>query len=504
MHGRQISGVRRRRRHGSAPYLILGLLLLLLSGAPALAAPRLLRLAAKPVRFEVRVAGRAHTFHFTTIAGCHYRLTVEGGSLRRPILEIGRPDEAAFASADAGPGSNAAVHMWYAERDALLEARVRGFSAMTGDGRIRFEALDAGGTPIGRHRRYLALTDAVARVGELLVGEPNTWELVVEQGAGYEITPTSGTAGRVRVQVLDWSDEVIADSEKTGVSWLARPPLRFRVPARPAADENDGPPPAKKRPKKGAARRAPSMRAVVRGVFDGGGTYGLKLRRLADGEDVELPTVDAAAPVERGAVKGEAHAFRAGPGDLAMIYSGHSPDVGFMVQVLRGERWVGALEDIGRGNAARSPEDALTRWFQPWYPGTYRFVPVPMAPREEPQLFLMDRADLGGAPIHMGTGSDPTPRARIHGTWRLVALGVVMPGKDYLFVCVHAPDRGVAMRVRNQAGKVLVTRPAGADTISPGLGPSLRFKVARPGIYRLEARSTRRRTIRPLLRRASN
>jgi hypothetical protein len=173
------------------------------------------------------------------------------------------------------------------------------------------------------------------------------------------------------------------------------------------------------------------------------------------------------------------------------------------VQVLRGDTWV-SMQDIGLGGSARSQENALLVWFRPYYPGTYRFRPVPSPPPSEPRLMLYDRAALGGAPIHMGTGSDPTVRARLARSWTLVGLGVCMPGWDYLFVCVHAPDQGVAMRVRDPEGKTVATRSASARTISPGLGPSMRFRVRRPGVYRLEAKNARKRIVRPLLRRASN
>ena len=63
---------------------------------------------------------------------------------------------------------------------------------------------------------------------------------------------------------------------------------------------------------------------------------------------------------------------------------------------------------------------------------------------------------------------------------------------------------GVAMRVVTPEGKAVKLRPASGRTISPGLGPSLRFQVKTPGVYRLEARSKRRYIVRPLLRRASN
>ncbi len=473
---------------------------LLALGSQAVAAPAKLRLGGKPRRFDVKVAGGSARFVFTVKAGCRYRLTVERGTLARGVLELGRPDEEPFTVEDVKDEKH--VHTWHAQRDAILQARIKGFSASTGDGRVGIAVLDPDDKPMSKHRRYLGVTkEDQALVGEMLVGEPNLWYLAVEVGCVYEIKPTTGSAGRVQLRVLDWADQVVADSEQGGVAWVARPPLRFRVPPKPAPEAED----PKKRKRK---KSVPAMRLEVRGVFEGGGTYGLRMRKLADDAEIEMPAVTPPAAVERGSVEGVLTTFNAGPGDLAMVYVPHSPDIGQLVQVKRGDTWVNidaiGGEDVGRQKGARSPEDALTRWFQPYYPGTYRFVSVPMQPRTKPQLFLMDRADLGGAPIHMGTGSDPSPRAKIGKTWRLVGLGVVMPGKDYLFVCVYAPDQGVAMRVRTQDGKTIRSRSAGALTISPGLGPSLRFKVPRPGIYRLEAKSARTRIVRPLLRRASN
>jgi hypothetical protein len=171
--------------------------------------------------------------------------------------------------------------------------------------------------------------------------------------------------------------------------------------------------------------------------------------------------------------------------------------------MLRGETWV-QLDDMGLQGSARSQENALITWFRPYYPGTYRFRPVPLPPPSTPRLMLHDRAVLGSAPMHMGTGADPQVRARLSSSWTLVGLGVCMPGWDYLYVCVGGPEQGIAMRVRDDTGRVVSSRTAGDRHISPGLGPSLRFKAPAAGVYRLEAKGSRKHIIRALLRRASN
>jgi hypothetical protein len=205
----------------------------------------------------------------------------------------------------------------------------------------------------------------------------------------------------------------------------------------------------------------------VRGLLDGGGTYGLRMRRLEEGQGVEAPAVEPAAPVERGVLAGQPGAFQAGPGDLAVLFVPLSPVGTQVVQVRRGERWV-QLEDVGRGGSARSQENALLVWFQPYYPGTYRFLPVPAPPPSDPELLLLERASLGGAPIHMGTGVDPTVRARLASGWTQVALGVCMPGWDYLLVCVGAPEQGVAMRVRDARGTRSAPAPRAPRRSPPG------------------------------------
>jgi len=496
--------------HGAAPYpgaarrgLLLSaalLFALLLPANSAHAEPPVLKAAGTPRRFEVEVAGGEAVFRFSALAGCRYRLTAQPGSLPRPILELGRAGEEPFARADAGSSGQSAVHIWDAERSGPLEVHVGGFSAQVGDGRIKLETLNSRDEPVRAHRRFLWPGPERARVGELLLGESNRWELTVEEGKAYEITPTQGSAGRVRMRIYGWLGELLADSQASGIAWVARPPVRFAVPARAAAvpAPPDGAP---KKPKR--SKGPPTILLEVRGLLDGGGTYGVRLRELGDGEEVAPPEVTPPEAVERGPVEGQPQTFRAGSGDVALLYVPRSPQRSQVVEMLRGTTWI-RLDDMGLSGSARSQEDALIVWFRPYYPGTYRFRGVPAPPPSRPRLMLHDRATLGSAPLHMGTGADPQVRARLKSSWTLVGLGVCMPGWDYLYVCVDGPDQGIAMRVRSADGKTVRTRGAGDRSISPGLGPSLRFRAPRAGVYRLEAKNGRKRVIRPLLRRASN
>ncbi len=486
-----------RFSHGRAPYptrpslptLAFTVLaaLLALWGPQAVAAPATAQLKASGAakRFNIPVAGKAVTMRFTQVAGCRYRLTATPGTLKRPIFELGRLDEEPITRVDAGASGQAAVHVWDAERNAAMAIRLQGFSAQVGLATIRLETLGPGDRKVKAHRRFLAPGGERARVGELLVGEPNRWELAVEAGTAYVITPTRGSAGRVRLTVLGWDGVALADSILGAAAWLALPPVRFKAPPKPEDTK----------------RR--SLVLVVASLLDGGGTYGVKLRALPADQAVEPAEVTPPETVERGVVEGAVNTFRAGPGDVAVLYVPHSPGRSQVVEMKRGERWV-HLEDMGLGSSARSQENSLLVWFQPYYPGTYRFRDTFGRPSPGAQLLLHDRAALGSAPVHMGTGADPTPSARLRSDWSLVGLAVCMPGWDYLFVCVHAPDMGVAMRVRDGDGKTVKTRSASARTISPGLGPSLRFKVRKAGVYRLEARNARKRVIRPLLRRAAD
>ena len=479
--------------HGVAPYRARGLLpiaalalLLLVGTAVAAPQPVALKATGSSKRFRIKVIGADARFRFNTVAGCRYRVTARPGTLTRPILQLGRLGEEPATRVDPGGEGGPAVHVFDAERDAAMEIRISGFSAQVGDGKVLVETLDLDDRKTKAHRRFLAPTEGTqARVGEMLVGDLNRWRLVVEPGSAYVITPTRGSAGRVRLTVLGWNGETLADSASGGSAWLAMPPVRFRVPPRPEDAKHD------------------VIRLEVRALLEGGGTYGVRMATLPPDQDLTPAEVVPAEAIERGAVEGAPETFKAGPGDVAVLYVPASGGRSRVVEMQRGDRWI-RLEDMGLGSSARSQENALMVWFQPYYPGTYRFRDAMGGPPGTTTMLLHDRASLGSAPIHMGTGADPTPRARISSSWRLVGLGMCMPGWDYLLVCVHGPDSGVAMRVVDRDGKVVKLRPSAGRTISPGLGPSLRFRVPKVGVYRLEARSKRAMIIRPLLRRAAD
>ena len=73
---------------------------------------------------------------------------IEGGLLNENQLmecqeeerTTGKPiDKGPGVRADPGASGKPAVHVFDAERDALMEARVGGFSAQTGKGRVRLD-----------------------------------------------------------------------------------------------------------------------------------------------------------------------------------------------------------------------------------------------------------------------------------------------------------------------------------------------------------------------------
>jgi hypothetical protein len=443
----------------------------------------------KEARVTVRTPGAAVALAFETVAGARYRLRVVPDTLERPVLEIARPGEAAHLRVEASERGATAEHLWEAETSGLLEARVSGFSALTGTARVRLETVDPEGRRVTAHRRFLAPGGELAHVGELLLRGVNRWVLRAEPGTAYEIAPTEGSAGRVLLRVLGPGGEVLADSEASSLAWLAHPPVRFRAPP-PAAGAAD-------------AEEPGALVLEVRGLFDGGGTYGVRMRALGEGESLDPASAEPPAPVEAGPIEAEPGAFSAGPGDLAVLFVPETP-LTRVVEVRRGERWV-RVEGAGQGASARSQENALLVWFRPYYPGEYRFAD-PFGGPPGGDLSLLDRASLGGAPIHLGTGVDPTVAVRLGSKWELVGLGCCMPGWDYLFVLADGPEAGVGMRVADRDGKVIATRKVGGAgaPVAPGFGPSLRFRLARHGIVRFEARASRPWTVRPLLRRASN
>ncbi len=448
------------------------------------APPATLEATGKAVSVEVKAPGARVRLEVRLVAGARYRVSVLPDTLGRALLEWGRPGEPALVSVTSPAPGAPAVHEVEAEARGRWEVGVGGFSASVGRARVRLETLDPQGRRAPAHWRYLVPDRPVAQVGELLLREADGWILCVEPGQAYEIEPTEGSAGRVRLRVRGPDGAVRADSEASALSWMARPGVRFAVP--------EGPLPA--------VEPAPYV-LEVRGLFDGGGTYGLRLRPLAPGQSVEPPALEPPPEVPRGPIADDPDAFGAGPGDLAFLYVAHTP-LTRIVQVRRGERWV-TLEGIGPHASARSQENALLVWFRPYYPGVYRFV-TPMGTPSGGERMLLDRAGLGGAPIHLGTGVDPQVRVRLGKRFELVGLAGCMPGFDYLFVLVEGPEQGVGMRVLGADGRKLAERTVSAAgaPIAPGYGPSLRFRVKAPGVYRLEARGARPFVVAPLLRRA--
>ena len=465
--------------------LLLGLALL---APPVVAAPKgpvRLRADDRPLALEIKRPGEALTYEIIALSGCRYRLEVRGETLRRSVLEVGRQGEEPFVRVTAGDDL-VARHIWQAVRDERLLVRVSGLSAFTGSAHLRFATLGPGDKPTVPHRRVLVPDEEAARVGELMLGESNTWDLAVEPGVAYQITPTEGSAGRVRLRVLGADDAVLGDSEQGALAMRPLPPVRFLVPdPLPAATDAGAP-----------------LRLDVRGTFDGGGSYGLKLRRLDEDETIDPPAVDLPEP-EPSAIlaEGPVPVVRARPGDLVLVNIPQAAENPYIVQRKRGTRWVSA-DGLGQEQRARTHYDAGMTWFRPYHAGTYRFIGI-RGPAPSADVQLLDRAELGGAPIHMGTGVDPEVKAKLARDWKLVALGACMPGWDYLFVLRGAPQSGISMRVVGPDGSVVGTRGAyGAGTFSPGLGPTLRFEAKKPGIYRLEARDKKGRLVVAMLRHA--
>lgn len=441
--------------------------------------------------FHVKVPGRDDRFSVLAVAGCRYRLEARGDTLTRPVLAVGRVGEDPFVKADAGPDSTVARLEWDAVRDEALDVRVGGFSAMVGRGTVAWTTLGPEDAPTEAHRRHLVAGEEHARVGELLIGEANDWIVAAEPGVAYQITPTEGTAGRVRL-LLHASGAAspaspLRDSEEGPLSTLPLAPLRFLGPHLAPEGVEGG--------------AATSLRLEVRGLFDGGGTYGLRMRRLVEGETVDPEGATLRAP-EPAAVLEQPPGctFRAGPGDLALLHLPHAPDNPHFVLVQRGNSWI-AADELGQQQRARTHYHAALAWFRPWRAGTFRFAGV-LGPVEEGTLQLLDRSTLGGAPIHLGTGVDPEVRVRLSKTWTLTGLGACMPGWDYLFA-LRGAGSTAGMRVIAPDGRVLATRTGGAGaTWSPGIGPTLRFRAAVPGIYRLEARATKSLVVAAVLRHA--
>ncbi len=476
-------------RHGHGAYrcggprsclaLLLGLLVLLGGAAESQARPLKLTARGKWRRFDIRAAGNKQDFYFEATAGCRYRVTVEPLGLRMPEVElfIGR-SSTPLDTARAPAPEQAASMTWDPELDGLAFLRVGGFSAGIGKGRIRVETLDWENAVAKPHTRALGPRrgDEPARVGDLLLGEANTWQLHVQRGKAYEIQTRRGTAGGVRLRVLTGKPgRVLAHSDPWRAAGEHYPIVRFQVPA---------------------GEGSPNMRLEVEGVWSSAGTYGLVLRTLAAGAALEPEPGIVAPTVEHRRLADETYGFELQEGDMAVLWipSGNRMPQRPVQRKLRGS-WVDAQT---HGEVARGQRPTIGNFmsFRPHEGGTYRFLGWTGVDEaaEGATLRLYTREQLGPAPVHMGTGGDPTARARTSSKWEAVGLGICIPGITYLFVLQPERTAGVRMRVTTLEGQVLATRPSSGAALpfSPGFGPSLRFRVAKPSVVRLEARGGKR------------
>lgn len=502
----------RRFRHGKARYpgagdrprpvrplaaLVLAGLLLTSVAAPVHAAARRIRANGTWTPCHVKAPGGHQAFRFEARAGVRYRITARPGTLARPVLELLWGAQAE-ASVRAGPrgAEEEVVLVWDAPEDVVAEIRVGGFSAGTGKGKVKLESVDWSGRPAKPHQRFLgpAPPDGDFRVGDLLLGETNEWELVVEPGTAYEVRTSKGSAGAVRLRVLRGKDTEVAHSDAWRQAGVHFPTLRFRVP--PGAPDDD----------------PVSHRLVVEGAWSSAGTYGVRMQALGPEQSVEPEILAPIPEVTRGPVEGQPLTFTLDEGDMAVLWVPEANPLHHRrVQMQLRGTWVladGRDARSGRHGdfaSGRRPGRGHFYSFRPYQPGTYRFtgggrrLPSPDAGET---LKLYPRDVLGPAPVHMGTNMDPTDKARTASRWAPVGLGICVPGVTYLFVCRGAPDAGVGMRVRTLEGETLATRRAvgGAWPTAPGYGPSMRFRVPEPMVVRLEAKGGRRRVVRALLR----
>lgn len=479
-----------------AVFAVALVLLLGLDGGSAHAAGTRLRANGKWKTFHVRSPGKHQSFLFECQAGAHYRITARPGTLERPRIDLlwGSQSEAAER---AGPGlaGKDVVLEWRAEADEVAEIRVRGFSAATGKGKVKLEALDWEGKPTKAGRRYLGAValDAPFRVGDLLLAESNDWTLVVEPGSSYEVRTSKGTAGGIRLLVVQGKDRIVANSDAWRQAGVHFPTLRFKVPAL-------GP------------EESPSRWQLrVEGVWSSAGTYGVRMTKLAPEQGVEPEILSPVEDVEPGLVEGQPLTFRLQEGDMAVLWVPEAnPNQFRRVQMLLRDRWLYAdgrgRDDSAHGDfaAGRRPGRGHFFSFRPFQPGTYRFTGgsgARQGPSTLETLKLYTRAQLGAPPVHMGTNADPTDKARTKTKWQPIGLGICTPGINYIWVARGAPDAGVAMRVRTLDGKTIATRRSvgGAWPTAPGYGPSMRFTVPTPMVVRLEARGGKR-IVRALLR----
>jgi hypothetical protein len=446
---------------------------------------------------KVDAPGDKVAFGFEQRSGCRYRMTVEPQTLERPVIDLAF-DVASPVRFGAPARGETAVHEWEAEGTRLVVVDVGGFSAMTGTARLKVEGVDAEGRAQRKPEPWLGPTGERARVGDLVLGEVERWPLVLEAGRAYELETLRGEAHGVLLRVLDAQGQEVAKSLRP---WIAYDVLRFRLPEAPRAlPPVPGAPPAP--PPTPGGR--PTLE--VRGLGGCGGTYGLRLTALPDDEPLVLPPSQPAPPVTRGALAGEAQGFQANPGDVALLFSPRGPDVmsSAVVEQRLGAAWQALPPDAPVGTLRSQEGDHITV-VRVETSGAYRFVPFPAgsAAAARPRVFAAEHG--GGAPLLLGLSSDPRVRAKVTTAWRTIAVAVPVPGFDYLFAGEGAPEAGMAMRVRTLDGAVLASRPATGEalTMSPGIGPTLRFRVREVGLLLLEVRGSAP-LVRPLLRRAGN
>ncbi len=539
--------IRPRAVHGRRPgprvfAVVLALVLAALVLGPAVfALPEVISADGHWHAFDLKQPGQVLSYRFEIVSGCRYRVRVEGKSLPRVEIEVGPgegtlyhassvetpgpagtdpapSDETPPAQAAKPEGPPAATVAWYAERDDVYDLRVRGFSTLTGTGRVTLETLGPDGEKVARHRRFLAPGGTLSRVGDLRVDEANAWELVVREGHRYEIRSRPGTAGPLRLRVVAADGGVVASAEPGPAS--PYPALRFAPPPPSKDEEKPGPAPA-------------ALRLEVEAVDGAGGTYGV---RLVEDPSPTLapaaPTPEALGPEAPGprapgpdapppgasqpggprvgpgaGSRGLLLPFDAGPGDLAVLYMGRSdPYDPHWLQAKEGARWRTLPQDdlgvYGRRASMRTPENASLVWFRPNVKGTFRFVEPAGA---DAHLTVYGAEASRGGPLLIGTGLDPTVLASGTSAWRTVGVGVCMPGWAYLFVAVPRRRTAVAMRVETVDGDALAYRPIRGTALAEvaGVGPSLRFRVKRPTLVRLQVRGPSWEGY-ALLRRASN
>lgn len=483
--------------------VVLGLTLCLLAGALPRGllgqeGGRRLEATGRPANVEIRTPGEKVAFVFALRSGCRYRLTVDPGTLERPVVDLALGEVAQrFGAPERG---KPAVFEWDAEGTSVGRAEVQGFSALTGSAVVRLETLGPDGVPALVPRPWIAPGGERGRVGDLLLGESERWDLVVEPGRAYEVEPLRGTAAGVSLAVLP---AVGGPALAVGTRpWLPFDALRFRIPA----STPPGPPAPIPGPLGPPAPATLPWVLEVRGLDGGGGTYGLRLTKLPEDAVLE-PMLRAPPPaVTRDLLSGEPLGFRLNAGDVAVLYvpAGAGAIAGTALAAQVEGVWVPLGPDAPSATM-RTPEGQHLAWFRAEQPGTYRFGLASAAGPAPTRPILVPAREIAGAPLLIAVTGDPGVRARLSAAWQTIAVGVVMPGFDYLYVAEGAPSEGVAMRVSGLDGKALASRPASGEalTYAQGYGPSLRFRVKAPGVVRLEARGGRQ-LVRALLRRASN